>query len=103
GLRIECYWFNFEPEHDEYNWVDFYKYVCPWGTAPDGQKAYYESECEAYEGWEFNLGWSAGEFLGTTDDEGYVWWSDIPEGQWSAAETPREGWGDPYVWCRVVE
>jgi sortase (surface protein transpeptidase) len=102
NVRIECYWFNFEPE-DNYNWIDFYKYSCPFDAPHDADKDYYEQNCEPVEGWDFDVQWEGGGGPQTTDSEGHASWSGVPVGEWSGSETVPEGYGEPVVWCRYVE
>ena len=54
NVRIECYWFNFQAE-DDYNWIDFYKYACPFDAPVDADIEYYQENCQSVEGWEFDL------------------------------------------------
>ena len=101
-VRIECYWFNFEPE-DNYNWIDFYKYACPFDAPHDADKQYYEENCQPVEGWEFDVQCDTGGGSQSTNAEGFTGWSGVPTGNWSASETVPEGYGEPIVWCRYVE
>jgi hypothetical protein len=101
GIRIECHWYNFAPE--DYNYIDFYKYLCAPDALQDQDKTYYEENCEPVEGWEFDLQWTDGGSTETTDASGHAGWSGVPTGAWTGTETVPEGYGEPYVWCRYVE
>jgi hypothetical protein len=101
GMRIECHWYNFPPE--DYNYVDFYKYLCT-EQAPEGSdKSWYEDNCDPVENWQFDLQWTDGGSTDTTDASGLASWSGVPVGDWQGSETLPEGYGQPVVWCRYVE
>src|SRR5690606_4649866 len=64
---------------------------------------YYLDNCDAVEGWEFDLQWTGGGSTQSTDGSGYASWSGLPTGTWQAQESLPEGYGEPIVWCRYVE
>ncbi len=102
GVRIECYWFNFAP--DTYNWVDFYKYTCPYDLYDSGGSwDYYSSECSPTEDWSFDLIWENGGNDQTTGSDGKASWSGVPGGTWTGSEDFQDGWNEPYIYCRYVE
>jgi sortase (surface protein transpeptidase) len=100
--RIECYWFNFEPDQD-YNYIDFYKYNCAYDAPKDEGFDYYPENCEPVDGWNFNVNWDGGGSSQSTNSEGWAGWTGVPQGTWSASESLPEGYGEPIVWCRWVE
>jgi len=102
GYRIECYWFNFAPS-DDYNWIDFYKYECPYDLDRSGGYDYYFEECSPVEGWDFEVSWSGGGSTQTTDSSGHASWSGVPQGGWNSSETLPDGYDDPILFCRYVE
>ncbi len=103
GMRIECHWYNFAPTAGDYNYIDFYKYVCPIDAPVDADKSYYEANCKPVEDWQFDMQWTGGGSTQSTDASGYAGWSGAPIGQWQASETLPEGYGEPIVYCRYIE
>ncbi len=102
GLHIECYWFNFVPD-DNYNVIDFYKYLCPIDTQHDSHFDSLQPECAPEANWAFDVSWDGGGSTQETDSSGLASWSGVPTGSWSGSESVPDGWADPVVWCRYVE
>lgn len=102
GMIWICAIFN-TPIDEDYNYVDFYKYLCPPDAPSDADQSYYQQNCQPVEGWEFDLQYTNGGSTQTTDSNGYASWSGLPTGTWTASESLPEGYGDPIVYCRYVE
>jgi sortase (surface protein transpeptidase) len=103
GMHIECYWFNFGDDYDDYNHIDFYKYACAYDTPKDQDYDYYPENCEPVSGWNFNVSWEGGGSSESTGSSGWAGWSNVPQGTWSASESLPGGYGEPIVYCRWIE
>jgi len=99
ATRVECHWYNFAGTDGTY--IDFGKYTCP-SVAPlevSDESRWYADNCQPFEGWEFEVQWSSGEAIESTDASGHATWPGLPIGVWRGSEVVPEGWGTPYFWC----